>query len=226
MTKHPQSKREQREASVERLLMEAQRLFVSQGFRHTTAEQIAEAAGLTKGSLYFYFGSKANVLLRLLDRAEAVVVDAMEARVARAGPSARDRLVAFIHGQAQLGVELAETVMLLILMSLEFRGSGGVTETRLRAIYGRLYGAVERIIEEGKVAGEFRADVATREQASIVLAGHDGTLMEWYRRRDDLDGRELVRALRGTMLDGMSRIESRPGMSLGTEQRPAPGADH
>lgn len=211
MNDRPQTKREQREASIERLLAAAQHLFVSQGYRHTTAEQVAEAAGLTKGSLYFYFGSKANVLMQLLDRAEAVTVEAMEERVAAAGPHARDRLVAFIHGQAQLGVELAETVLLLILMSIEFQGTGDAIERRVQAIYGRLYRAVEGIIEDGKATGAFRADVGTREQAAIVMAGHDGTLMEWYRRRGDLDGPELVRALRNTMLDGMTRLEPDAG---------------
>jgi AcrR family transcriptional regulator len=44
---------EQRQASMELLLEAALRLFVSQGYRSTNLEQIAGAAQLTKGAVYF-----------------------------------------------------------------------------------------------------------------------------------------------------------------------------
>lgn len=200
MTAAPLTKRAQREASVEGILAAALRLFVSQGYRHTTVEAIGEAAGLTKGAVFFYFGAKAKLLMRLLDRVEIEVVDGMEARVAAAGPTASDKLVAFVHGQARLGVERWEHVLLLILMSLEFRGAGDAVERRIAAIYERMYRTVEAIIEAGKRTGEFRADLSTREQAAIAMAGHDGTFLEWYRRSASLDGAELVRALRAATL--------------------------
>ena len=64
----PATKREQRAASIEALLGEALALFITQGYHATTVEEIAQAAGLTKGAVYFYFKSKANVLKALLDR--------------------------------------------------------------------------------------------------------------------------------------------------------------
>lgn len=202
----PLTKRAQREASVESLLAAALSLFVSQGYRHTSVEAIADMVGLTKGSVFFYFGAKAKLLDQLLDRAETIVVDEMEVRTADAGDDPMARLVAFVHGQAMLGVDRWEYVLLLILMSLEFRGAADPTERRIKAIYARLYGAVEAIIEHGKVRGAFRSDVATREQAAIVIAGHDGTFLEWLRRGRDLDGEELVRALRTTTLAGLAPV--------------------
>ena len=203
VTLRPATKKAQREASVEGLLAAARTLFVSRGYTHTTVDEIAEAASLTKGAVYFYFRNKEALLAALLDRVEAIVVDGMTARVADAGPGAAAKLVAFMHGQAQLGVERAEDVLLLILMSLEFAGSGGRVEARIRAIYDELYRAIEAIIALGKRRGEFRADIRTREQAAIVMALHDGTFLEWYRRRQVLGGPELVRALRTSMLAGL-----------------------
>jgi AcrR family transcriptional regulator len=199
----PATKKAQREASVEGLLAAARALFVAQGYRHTTVDEIAEAAHLTKGAVYFYFRNKEALLSALLDRIETVVVGGMTERIAAAGPTASGRLVAFMHGQAQLGVERAEDVLLLILMSLEFAGTGGAVEARIRAIYDRLYKAVEAIIALGKRQDELRSDIRTREQAAIVMALHDGTFLEWHRRRQALSGPELVRALRTSMLAGL-----------------------
>lgn len=203
MNAPPQTKKARRAASTEKLLAAALNRFVGDGYRHTTVEAIARSAGLSKGAVYFYFGSKSALLLRLLGRVEAVVVDEMEARIAAAGPSAADMLIAFVHGQAMLGVERWEYVLLLILMSLEFRGAGDDIEARVTAIYARLYEAIEAIIAEGKAAGDFSAALGTREQAAIVMAGHDGTFLEWYRRGRSLDGEELVRALRTATLGGL-----------------------
>lgn len=201
----PATKRAQRAASVENLLGAALGLFVSQGYRHTTVEQVAEAAGLTKGSVYFYFKSKDGLLHALLDRVEAIVVDDMVRRVSDAGPDAAAKIVAFVHGQAALGVTQAEHVLLLILMSLEFGGQGEAVEARTRAIYDRLYRTLEGLIDFGKSRGEFRADIGTAEQAAVVMAGHDGTFLEWHRRGRDFDGEELVRALRTSTLRGLTK---------------------
>lgn len=204
----PATKKAQREASVEGLLMAARALFVSQGYRHTTVDEIAETAHLTKGAVYFYFRNKEALLAALLDRVETIVVGGMTGRIADAGPGAAQRLVAFMHGQARLGVESPEDVLLLILMSLEFAGTAGPVEARIRSIYERLYKAIESIIALGKRRGEFRSDLRTREQAAIVMALHDGTFLEWYRRRQALGGPELVRALRTTMLAGLLRTQA------------------
>src|SRR5687767_11553124 len=96
------TKRAQREASLESLLEAALALFVSQGYRHTSVEEIAEAAGLTKGAIYFYFRSKESLLIALLERAEQAVAAPAQRRIAAAGPTAADKLVAFMHGQAKL----------------------------------------------------------------------------------------------------------------------------
>jgi AcrR family transcriptional regulator len=205
VTARPPTKREQREASVEKLLAAALHLFVSQGYRHTSVEQIADEAGLTKGAVYFYFKNKETLLLTLLDKVEEIVVERMVERVSAAQPNATDKLVAFIHGQAALGVEAWEWVLLLILMSLEFGGQDDPIAARTKVIYDRMYRTVEHILALGRQRGEFVDTIGIKEQAAVVVAGHDGTFLEWYRRSKEFDGEELVRALRVATVAGVVR---------------------
>ncbi len=198
------TKRAQRQASTERLLEAAQGLFVSQGYRQTNLDQIASAAGLTKGAVYFYFRSKETVLLELLKQVQAIVVERALKATASAGPRAIDRLVAFLHHQSKLGVTHRDAVLLLILMSLEFSERKGPVRNMLRRVYRELYDAVERLIRDGQRTGEIRTDVRARELSAIVMAIHDGTFLEWYRRSPTLRGPEVVRALRGVLLTGVS----------------------
>jgi AcrR family transcriptional regulator len=196
-------KKQQRQASVEGLLRAALHLFVSRGYRSTNLEQIAGAAKLSKGSVYFYFGSKEAVLLELLMRVQAIVVDQALAAARQAGPGAADRIVAFLHHQAQLGVTHRDEVLLLILMSLEFGGRRGKVRALTEGIYRKLYAFVEKLVREGMAAGELRGDLSPRELASIIMANHDGTFLEWYRRSGSLRGPALVRALREVVLYGV-----------------------
>lgn len=196
-------KAKQRAASTRRLLDSALHLFVSKGYRSTNLEQIAGAAKLSKGTVFFYFGSKEAVLLELLKRVEAIVVDEALDTAAKAGPLAADRIVAFLHHQADLGVTHRDEVLLLILMSLEFDGHEGAVSREIGRIYKRLYAFVEQAIREGQRSGELRADLDAREAAAIIMANHDGTFLEWYRRSGSLKGTALVRALREVVLTGI-----------------------
>lgn len=198
-------KKEQRLASTQRLLDSALHLFVSRGYRSTNLEQIAGDARLSKGAVYFYFGSKEAVLLELLKRVRAFVVDEALETARKAGPKASDQIVAFLHHQANLGVTHRDEVLLLILMSLEFGRTRGKVSKVTQTIYQRLYAFIEKVIRAGRASGELRTDLSPRELASIIMANHDGTFLEWYRRSGSLKGPALVRALREVVLSGVKR---------------------
>ena len=53
----------------ERLLGEARRLFRERGYAATSLEQIAEAAGVTKGAIYGHFSSKEDLLISATEAA-------------------------------------------------------------------------------------------------------------------------------------------------------------
>ena len=143
----PPTKREQRAASIEALLTEALTLFITQGYHATTVEEIAQAASLTKGAVYFYFKSKANVLMALLDRTEELTVEPTLAAMEKAGSDPVDRLHAFIRTQSVIGAEKTEYMLLAILMSAEFNGSGDEIEIRLNGLMARMEDALRDTVK-------------------------------------------------------------------------------
>ena len=196
-------KPERRQLSHDALLAAAQKLFVSQGFRQTTVDQIAKSAKLTKGAVYFHFESKTEILSTLLARAEQIVLHPIIElnRTTEHGP--KEKLVAVINKQAQLGVTHPNEVLLLILTSLALKQRSGVIARKVDEIYDCMHGEIEKIISSGQQSGIFRKDVTTREVSAIFVASHDGTFLEWHRRRAKLDGKQLARALREIILSGV-----------------------
>lgn len=193
---------EQRIESTGKILSSALDLFVRQGYRATTVESVASAAKLTKGAVYFYFQSKEQVLLSLLDEVEQVVVDPIEDDIS-SHETALGKMTAFLKGQSKIALNHLKHIHLLVLMSLELSGTKTKSEARLKDIYRRMISHVEAIVREGQQSGEFRNDIPVTELASVVMAGHNGLFLEWYRRSDHLDGHEVSKALMGVIGRGI-----------------------
>jgi AcrR family transcriptional regulator len=64
----------------------AMRLFLEQGFEGTTMEQIANEVGISRRSLFRYFGTKEDIVLGNLVEAGEAVRDALEIRPAAEPP--------------------------------------------------------------------------------------------------------------------------------------------
>jgi AcrR family transcriptional regulator len=71
----------------EQLVLTAQRLFGERGYRATTMEDIANAAGVTKPLLYQHFASKRALYLELVHQVSSELLDSLGAAHARSdGP--------------------------------------------------------------------------------------------------------------------------------------------
>src|SRR3954451_20169816 len=64
---------------------EAARLFARHGYDATSVRMIVEAAGVTKPTLYYYFGSKEGLAQALLTLPMAALADSMRAILAERG---------------------------------------------------------------------------------------------------------------------------------------------
>ena len=65
----PTKKDEQATRSRERLVEAATRLFAERGYRDTSVQAIAEAAGISRGSIFWHFGSKDGLLSAVAEEA-------------------------------------------------------------------------------------------------------------------------------------------------------------
>jgi AcrR family transcriptional regulator len=87
-----------------RVLAAAERLFADRGVAGTTMDDIAQAAGVGKGTLYRRFGDRSGLALALLDERERALQHAILRGPPPLGPGAPpgERLVAFVAAMADL----------------------------------------------------------------------------------------------------------------------------
>ena len=76
----PSNSEERREQIVEALL----RVMAEQGYERASINDIAKTAGLASGLVHYHFKSKQEILLRLIDRLEALADERVQKRLAKA----------------------------------------------------------------------------------------------------------------------------------------------
>jgi Transcriptional regulator len=78
-------KQDRSRQTYERILVAAENLFAEKGWDGLNTNAIAQAAGVSIGSLYRYFPDKSAVLRALAERAAAPLLEGMDALLARKG---------------------------------------------------------------------------------------------------------------------------------------------
>lgn len=178
-------KKVDKQARRREILNAAASVFATHGYRRATIDQVAEAAGISKGAVYLSFASKDDLFYELF---EQITRDAMQpaSPSAAAPPPASARIEALFYGM-MAAVDANEHV---IPLTLEFWSACGVEETRERfgARFAELFGTFRALlggmIEDGIRAGEFRSDLPVEATASCLMAMIDGLLLQqWTDRR-------------------------------------------
>lgn len=193
-----------RETSINLLTEAAFELFVVHGYHATSLETISSKVGLSKGSVYYYFGSKENLILHMLRVLRADLVDDFIAILTDTGGNHVDRIIRYIHKGANFGVERPNELLFMILISIEFARQDNAIADAIKSLYQDLYHAVESLVVEAQKEGSMPAGVDARSFASMIVAVHDGMMLAWHLRRTEIDGPALVKNVRTMLLHGIS----------------------
>lgn len=182
-------------------------LFKQKGFHATSMQDIADAVGMQKGSLYYHISSKEELLFRISYSAISTITEQLE-EIAAASltPSAKLRAAITNH---------VETLCYrLDLMSVFLKESNTLTADQQAQIFGhrRRYEELFRdILREGVESGEFRPlDVGATSDA---LLGMLNWMHHWYRPEGRLTPEEIAEvfidlALHGILADKESVISN------------------
>jgi AcrR family transcriptional regulator len=148
----PSRREDQSRATRQRLLGAAIALVTEVGWRRTTVEQIAERAGVAKGTFFVHFRTKEAIAITLVEAQIAAAMAAREA-VRAAGGSPVERLRAAtmrLGDQAAANLELSRAVL---IAGLESRAIGDATDAIFNQLYTRMIDDACEALERGLLEG-------------------------------------------------------------------------
>lgn len=189
------------ERSRMRILDAAARLLSCHGYAATTLTDIAGAAEMQAGSLYYHFDSKDAIVEEVLrvgiDHASAAIDAALEALGADARGS--DRLAEAIV--AYVNCIVAESNFTVANIRC-FNESPPRTRESLAVPLREFTNLWVGLLAEGQADGSLRADTNAKVLARIMISGLN-SLASWYRPGGELRLEDLARQFADMVLDGL-----------------------
>jgi AcrR family transcriptional regulator len=154
----------------EAILASALRLFAKHGVLGASIDQIAQAAGITKGAVYWHFDSKDALFEAILERIRLRWQEAVQAPLAGKA-TATGRLQALFEGYETLFTATPEICLFMQRVLLE---GDREFSPRIGRIFTQTARMMAKILEEGKTRGELRADLDTAATAHAILGSISG----------------------------------------------------
>jgi AcrR family transcriptional regulator len=185
------------------ILDHAAKLFHAQGYHATTMDDLAESLKLNKGTLYYYYESKANVLFEILLNTSEQRLAMMRAQ--SADMSSEDAVRHFVEDTisylAQHPVEAAVSFQEAPFLSQ------WLSKDQVRVIQKRHRDFEKHAVDavtKGQAGHVFDPDLDPRVAAQ-ALTGIVSWFVRWYRPNSRLSAKEIARqssslALRGLLV--------------------------
>lgn len=168
-----------------RIIRAAASLFRLKGFKATTVRELAEAVGMKSGSLFYFFRSKEDILLAIMD--EGLVEVHTAVAEAQQGGSAEAGFRAMLQRHLEGILDRDSDHMNVMLYEMRALPTPAERQIRqLRRAYDSMWEAqIEALIQEGRWRGSGEPRLSR-----LALMGALNWSVQWFRpsRGDTIEG--------------------------------------
>jgi len=180
----------------------AARLFSSKGYVETSMEDVAAAARISKGSIYYYFSTKCEILDHILSTFMDAVLENAEYDLQEIGdPEERIRIMILRHVKTYMGnMYLAKTLM------HEAHNLPAAKHRKIKVREREYFRIVFRAISS------YLSDDADKDRLTVLtfnLLGMCNWLYSWYDPKKSVDPEQLARLIFDTFMNGLSGFARR-----------------
>lgn len=196
----PPAERRARKTSLKReaILRSAASAFRRRGYRGTSMEDISEALLMTKGSLYYYFTDKEEILFACHDYSLDNVLDTLHRVTAeQAGASAAEKLGALVQGLVDVIIDELQGSAL----ALEFDALSEEPLAKIIRKRDEFERGMRAIVAQGVKSGEFRKVDA--KLATFAILGAINWIGKWYRPDGAFTAADIGRVYAEQFLAGL-----------------------
>ena len=189
-----------REQRVADILRAARDVFCEKGYEAAAVSEIAARLGIVEGTIYKYFDSKRELLLKVLEHwYEEMFGDYERDLSGVLGARQRLRLLVWRHLRSTRDYPL-----LCRLMFREVRGEQDYHGSELHAKNRRYTEFLVDVIREGADSGEFRADIPPVLLRDLVYGGIEHHTWNYICGRGELDIDRIADQICAVLCEGLA----------------------
>ncbi len=175
----------------------AETLFAERGYHHTSMQDLGEATGMLRGSLYAHIQSKDELLVEIVQRAAAQFLDGMAEIVHGPGTVPHRLREAFRHHVRVVTGNLAAAAVFLF----EWRHLPPDVRKDIAGRRDRYEGLWRSLLSEGQADGTL--SVEDPAVAAIFLLSAGNWLAQWYRPGGRLSADQVADQFFRLAMDGI-----------------------
>jgi AcrR family transcriptional regulator len=153
------------------LLDAALEVFAERGYRNTRIDDVAEAAGVTKGAIYHYFDTKEDLLLRAIESYHDRTFGEIDLILRDAGGPVSARIRLMMRRAFGATNPVGQRMTLALILQSVRHDVPAAHQQWLRGGPIKGWTLLGSLIDEGKATGEFRADVDSEVAARVMISG-------------------------------------------------------
>lgn len=159
----------------------ALRLFSQQGVSSTSLAEIAQAAGVTRGAIYWHFKNKSDLFNEIWELSESSITDLeIEYRAKFPGdPLSVLREILVYVLEATVNEERRRLMMEIIFHKCEFVGEMAVAQQAQRSLCLESYDRIEQTLNDCIKANMLPANLLTRRTAILMRSFISGIMENW-----------------------------------------------
>jgi AcrR family transcriptional regulator len=193
------------------ILNAAVRIFEQKGYHGASMQDLADAVGMQKASLYYYFRSKEDLLLLLCERGSGAFTQELN-DIATSALAPTDKLRRAVECHL---VALCAQLDLFTVVLREQKFLSPKHRARLRAEGKRHAALLESILAEGMRKREFQQ--LNPSVTALSILGMCNWLYEWYSPDGPLSPREIAALFSDIIVNGV-RKEKKGKKAVGRKQ--------
>ncbi|MEP9350898.1 TetR/AcrR family transcriptional regulator [Xanthobacter sp. KR7-225] len=179
--------------------MAAAAVFSDKGYRASTIQDIGRELGTTSAALYYYFGSKQEILGELIVRPVRQLRE-MAADVARSPLSNRAKLGEIVRRHIAMMLKQRELFTIFLRERVELEPQHAA---RLAEMEEEYYHQIRGIIEDAARAGEMRP--VNRQMLALGIIGMTNWVLRWHKPDGALGADEIASAYMDILSGGAFR---------------------
>jgi TetR/AcrR family acrAB operon transcriptional repressor len=211
-------------ATREALLDAADRVFRENGVTRATLGDVASAAGVTRGAVYWHFRDKAELFSAMCNRATLPMQSRLEAAAVCEGD---DAIATLRSVSVQSLREIASNprpraVLQILLCKSERPNQATAGAPQPDEMDRQCARAVERIIARAVGQGSLPAETDSNLAAHLMQAFFHGVIELWLTRPDAFDLHTAAETLVDTMIAGLVGAPPRRAEGGGAPARSSP----
>ena len=203
----PATRRLPRDQRVAIIMQSAREVLRERGYEQFLTSEVAERCGISEGTIYKYFVTKRDLLIKV---AEAWFEEFLTAETAPSvQTSTRDRLFHVIWNNLSL-VRRQPTLSRFVLM--ELRPDPKYRTMRIYGINKRIAEKVMAVIREGVARGDLRGDISLKLIRDMIFGAIEHQTWTYLRGEGDFSVEDAAEGITNVVFRGIAaRSTAAPG---------------